>query len=131
MPSNTWAASTVEMLVGGAGLAVTGMSLGERLDVTAISGRSWAALAYLVLVGSLMGFTAYTWLLGNAPISLVSTYAYVNPVVAVILGVLVVNEHVTTQIVAGGAVILVGVALVVSTERRSKSTTQAPEEVRV
>lgn len=130
MPANVWAASTVEMLVGGVGLIVAGMSLGERLDVTAVSGRSWAALAYLVLVGSLVGFTAYTWLLGNAPISLVSTYAYVNPVVAVILGVLVVNEHVTAQIVAGGAVILVGVALVVSTERRSKARTPAPEEVK-
>ncbi|TMS00075.1 EamA family transporter [Nonomuraea basaltis] len=131
MPSNVWAASTVEMLVGGAGLAVAGASLGERFDVAAISGRSWAALAYLILVGSLVGFTAYTWLLGNAPISLVSTYAYVNPVVAVILGVLVVNEHVTAQIVAGGAVILVGVALVVSTERRSKARTPVPEKVRV
>ncbi|NUP80620.1 MAG: EamA family transporter, partial [Nonomuraea sp.] len=80
MPANPFAASTIEMLVGGAGLAVTGAFLGERLDLAAISGRSWAALAYLVLVGSLVGFTAYTWLLGNAPISLVSTYAYVNPV---------------------------------------------------
>lgn len=131
MPANVWAASTVEMLVGGAGLVVTGLSLGERLDLAAVSGRSWAALVYLVLVGSLVGFTAYTWLLGNAPISLVSTYAYVNPVVAVILGVLVVNENVTTQIVAGGAVILLGVALVVSTERRAKARTPAPEEVKV
>ncbi|MGI5284967.1 EamA family transporter [Nonomuraea polychroma] len=131
MPPNVWAASTVEMVVGGAGLVVAGLSLGERLDFAAVSGRSWAGLAYLVLVGSLVGFTAYTWLLGNAPISLVSTYAYVNPVVAVILGVLVVNEHVTAQIVAGGAVILLGVALVVSTERRSKARTPVPEEVKV
>ncbi|NUQ90607.1 MAG: EamA family transporter, partial [Glycomyces artemisiae] len=81
---------------------------------------------------SLVGFTAYTWLLGNAPISLVSTYAYVNPVVAVLLGVLVVNEHVTTQIIAGGAVILVGVALVVSTERRARSRAAAlAQEVKV
>ncbi|NUO98326.1 MAG: EamA family transporter [Nonomuraea sp.] len=132
MPANPFAASTIEMLVGGAGLAVTGAFLGERLDLAAISGRSWAALAYLVLVGSLVGFTAYTWLLGNAPISLVSTYAYVNPVVAVLLGVLVVNEHVTTQIIAGGAVILVGVALVVSTERRARSRAAAlAQEVKV
>ncbi|MEV4805088.1 EamA family transporter [Nonomuraea sp. NPDC049421] len=120
MPPNVWTASAVEMLAGGAGLAIVSTSIGEHVDLAAISGRSWAALAYLVLVGSLVGFTAYTWLLGNAPISLVSTYAYVNPVVAVILGVLVVNEHVTVQIVLGGVVILIGVALVVSTERRAK-----------
>ncbi|SEG76130.1 EamA domain-containing membrane protein RarD [Nonomuraea solani] len=132
MPSNVWAASTVEMLVGGAGLAVVGVSFGERLDLATVSGRSWAALAYLILVGSLVGFTAYTWLLGNAPISLVSTYAYVNPVVAVLLGVLVVNEHVTVQMVLGGLVILVGVALVVSTERRAKARPLVvEEEVRV
>ncbi|MEU1391417.1 MULTISPECIES: EamA family transporter [unclassified Nonomuraea] len=128
MPANPFAASSIEMLIGGAGLAVTGTALGERLDLAAISGRSWVALAYLVLVGSLVGFTAYTWLLGNAPISLVSTYAYVNPVVAVILGVLVVNESVTPQIIAGGAVILVGVALVVSTERRARTRTAALAE---
>ncbi|MEW9554627.1 EamA family transporter [Nonomuraea sp. NPDC050783] len=132
MPPNVWAASMVEMGAGGLGLVVTGLSFGERLDPAAVSGTSWAALAYLILVGSLVGFTAYTWLLGNAPISLVSTYAYVNPVVAVVLGVLVVNETVTPQIIAGGAVILLGVALVVSTERRAKVTTApAAEKVEV
>ncbi|MEV0306621.1 EamA family transporter [Nonomuraea fuscirosea] len=125
MPGDAWTASTIEMLAGGIGLAVAGLSLGERLDLAAVSGRSWLALTYLVLVGSLVGFTAYTWLLGNAPISLVSTYAYVNPIVAVVLGVLVVDEHVTTQILIGGLVILVGVALVVSTERRGRSRARA------
>ncbi|GAA4983026.1 drug/metabolite exporter YedA [Nonomuraea thailandensis] len=130
MPPNVWTASAVEMLAGGVGLALVGATVGERFDVSAVSGRSWAALVYLVLVGSLVGFTAYTWLLGNAPISLVSTYAYVNPIVAVILGVLVVNEHVTVQIVLGGLVILIGVALVVSTERRARArSAPAPETV--
>ncbi|GAA2208648.1 drug/metabolite exporter YedA [Nonomuraea monospora] len=130
MPPNVWTASAVEMLAGGVGLAVVSASAGERFDVSAISGRSWAALAYLILVGSLVGFTAYTWLLGNAPISLVSTYAYVNPIVAVVLGVLIVNEHVTLQIVLGGLVILVGVALVVSTERRARAkSVSEPEKV--
>ncbi|MEV4290129.1 EamA family transporter [Nonomuraea bangladeshensis] len=132
MPPNVWAASAVEMAAGGLGLLVTGLSFGERLDVAAVSGRSWGGLVYLILVGSLVGFTAYTWLLGNAPISLVSTYAYVNPAVAVVLGVLVVNEVATPQMIAGGAVILVGVALVVSTERRAKvRTAAAAEEVKV
>lgn len=131
MPANPFAASTVEMLVGGAGMIAVGLGTGERLDPAAISGRSWAALAYLIVIGSLVGFTAYTWLLGNAPISLVSTYAYVNPVVAVLLGVLVLGEQVTAQIVIGGLVILVGVALVVSTERRPKAPVRAPEETPV
>jgi drug/metabolite transporter (DMT)-like permease len=126
MPANTFAASTVEMLAGGLGMIAVGTVVGERIDFAAVSGRSWAALAYLVLVGSLVGFTAYTWLLGNAPISLVSTYAYVNPVVAVVLGVLVLQEQVTVQILVGGLVILVGVALVVSTERRRPKPVAQP-----
>lgn len=125
MPANTFAASTVEMVAGGLGMVAVGAVAGERLDPALVSGRSWAALAYLILIGSLVGFTAYTWLLGNAPISLVSTYAYVNPIVAVILGVLVLQEQVTVQILLGGLVILVGVALVVSTERRRPK--KAPE----
>ncbi|GAA2292049.1 drug/metabolite exporter YedA [Nonomuraea roseoviolacea subsp. roseoviolacea] len=127
MPSNAFAASTVEMLAGGAGLILLGSGLGERLDVSAVTGRSWVALAYLVLVGSLVGFTAFSWLLGNAPISLVATYAYVNPVVAVVLGALVLSEQVTMQIVAGGLVILVGVALVISTERKGRRP--GPDEI--
>ncbi|MFG1947458.1 EamA family transporter [Nonomuraea sp. NPDC048826] len=128
MPANTFAASTVEMVAGGLGMILVGAVSGERLDLAAVSGRSWAALVYLILVGSLVGFTAYTWLLGNAPISLVSTYAYVNPVVAVILGVLVLQEQVTVQILLGGLVILVGVALVVSTERKRRPKIPEPAE---
>ncbi|MEU8267500.1 EamA family transporter [Sphaerisporangium sp. NPDC049002] len=118
MPRDPFVASTVEMAVGGAGLLLAGTVFGERLHPAAISGSSWLALAYLVLVGSLVGFTSYVWLLGNAPISLVSTYAYVNPVVAVILGVVVLSERVTTQMFTAGIVIVLGVAMVVSTERR-------------
>ncbi len=120
MPKNPFAASTVEMAVGGAGLLLIGTGLGERLDPAAVSGRSWAALAYLIVVGSLVGFTSYVWLLGNAPISLVSTYAYVNPVVAVLLGVAVLGENVTAGMLGAGALIVIGVALVVSTERRGR-----------
>jgi drug/metabolite transporter (DMT)-like permease len=70
-----------------------------------------------MVAGSLVAFTAYVWLLHHAPISLVATYAYVNPVVAVALGALLVAEPVTWRVVLGGVVIVVGVALVVSTER--------------
>jgi drug/metabolite transporter (DMT)-like permease len=121
MPADPFAASAIEMAAGGAGLVLTALVVGEHLDLTAVSGRSWIALVYLVLMGSLVGFTAYVWLLGNAPISLVSTYAYVNPVVAVILGALILSEPVTGSMVAAGVVIVLGVALVVSTERRRKA----------
>jgi drug/metabolite transporter (DMT)-like permease len=128
MPANTFATSAVEMLAGGLGLAVLGLGLGERLDPSAITGRSWLALVYLILMGSLVGFTAFSWLLGNAPISLVSTYAYVNPTVAVILGALVLSEPVTLRIVAGGVIILIGVALVISTERNRSQIPESPRE---
>ncbi|GGS61836.1 drug/metabolite exporter YedA [Planobispora rosea] len=131
MPANPFAASAVEMVVGAAGLAVTATVMGERLDLAAVSGRSWAALAYLILVGSLVGFTSYVWLLGNAPISLVSTYAYVNPVVAVVLGALILSEPVTGSMVTAGLVIVVGVALVVSTERRRQAAPADGEPVAV
>ncbi|GAA4223891.1 drug/metabolite transporter (DMT)-like permease [Streptosporangium album] len=121
MPASPFTASAIEMAAGGVGLTLTGTVVGEHLDLGAVSGRSWAALAYLVVMGSLVAFTAYVWLLGNAPISLVSTYAYVNPVVAVVLGALVLSEPVTTSMIAAGLVIVVGVALVVSTERRRKA----------
>ncbi|WP_062430873.1 EamA family transporter [Herbidospora daliensis] len=121
MPKNPFAASTVEMVVGGAGLLACSGLAGEHLVWSQVSGASWAALAYLILVGSLVGFTSYVWLLGNAPISLVSTYAYVNPVVAVALGMIILGETVTAMMVAAGLVIVAGVALVVSTERRRVS----------
>ncbi|PZG37985.1 EamA family transporter [Spongiactinospora gelatinilytica] len=128
MPPNPFAASTVEMLVGGLVLTVGGLISGERLQLAEISSRSWAGLAYMVLVGSLIGFTSYAWLLGNAPISLVSTYAYVNPVVAVLLGAIVLGESVTTQVVLGGLVIVAGVALVVSSSGRRRRPAEPADE---
>jgi drug/metabolite transporter (DMT)-like permease len=70
-----------------------------------------------VLFGSLVAFTAYIWLLHHAPISLVSTYAYVNPVIALLLGSLLLGEVLTGQVLVAAATVVVGVVLVVSTER--------------
>ncbi|MEU8175062.1 EamA family transporter [Microbispora hainanensis] len=128
MPKNPFVASTVEMAVGGVALLVMGLVQGERLHLSTVSWQSWTALVYLVLVGSLVGFTSYIWLLGHAPISLVSTYAYVNPVVAVLLGMAVLAEPVTAAMLVAGALIVVGVALVVSTERRGRVVTPPEEE---
>jgi drug/metabolite transporter (DMT)-like permease len=119
LPADPFVATVYEMIAGAAALAVIGVGRGELRGLTfaAVSTRSWAALAYLVVAGSLVAFTSYVWLLHHAPISLVATYAYVNPVVAVALGALLVAEPITAQVLLGGAVILVGVALVVTTER--------------
>jgi drug/metabolite transporter (DMT)-like permease len=129
LPRDPFAASVIEMAAGGAGMLVTGFGLGERLVLTDVSARSWFALGYLVVLGSLVAFTSYVWLLGHAPISLVSTYAYVNPVVAVFLGMLVLGEVVTGGMLIAGAVIVVGVALVVSTERKNGQAAVQKEAV--
>ncbi|MFG2869944.1 EamA family transporter [Streptomyces sp. NPDC048338] len=120
MPANPFTASAYEMIAGGLGGLALGLFRGEQhgLDLSAVSGRSWVALGYLIVFGSLIAFTAYAWLLQAAPLPLVATYAYVNPVVAVLLGALVLNEALTWPIALGGAIVVGGVCLIVSTERR-------------
>ncbi|MFF5974749.1 EamA family transporter [Streptomyces sp. NPDC012769] len=120
MPANPFTASAYEMIAGGLGCLGVGLIRGEQhgLDLSAVSGRSWAALGYLIVFGSLIAFTAYAWLLHTAPLSLVATYAYVNPVVAVALGALILDEALSWPIVLGGAIVVAGVCLIVSTERR-------------
>jgi drug/metabolite transporter (DMT)-like permease len=120
MPADPFVATFWEMLAGGLACLVGGTALGElgQVDPGAFSGASWIALTYLIVFGSLGAFTAYVWLLHHAPISLVSTYAYVNPVVAVVLGALILGEAVTLPILVGGAIVVAGVGVVVSTEAR-------------
>ncbi|MFJ2577808.1 EamA family transporter [Kitasatospora aureofaciens] len=120
MPGNVLAASGYQMLAGGLGDLLIGLVRGEThgLDLAAVSGRSWLALAYLVLFGSLLAFTAYAWLLRSAPLTLVATYAYVNPVVAVLLGWLILAEPLTGPTLAGGGIVVAGVCLVVSVSRK-------------
>jgi drug/metabolite transporter (DMT)-like permease len=107
-----------QMLLGGIAITVVGLIAGEGGDVhaDAFSLRSILALAYLVVFGSWVAYTAYAWLLQNAPISRVATYAYVNPVVAIVLGWLVLDELVTGTTIVGAAIIVASVALVVRTE---------------
>ncbi|MEU0369456.1 EamA family transporter [Streptomyces sp. NPDC006283] len=120
MPANPFAASAYEMVAAGIGCALVALGRGEHhgFDPGDVSTRSWVALAYLVVFGSLLAFTAYAWLLHTAPLSLVATYAYVNPVVAVLLGALVLDERLSWPIAVGGTVVVAGVCLIVSTERR-------------
>ncbi len=119
-PNNPFVLSTYEMLIGGAFLVLLGLLRGERLDAAAIERSAtsgWVAFLYLFLIGSVVAFTAYVWVLDHAPLSLVMTYAYVNPVVAVALGALLLHEPLTPSILVGGAIVVVGVLLVVQAER--------------
>ncbi|MYT20304.1 EamA family transporter [Streptomyces sp. SID7760] len=120
LPDNPFTGSGYQMLAGGAGGIIAGLVRGEHhaLDLAAYSTASWLALGYLVVFGSVVAFTAYAWLLQSAPLSLVATYAYVNPVVAVALGALVLDEALTVPILVGGAIVVVAVSVIVGTERR-------------
>jgi len=120
MPANPFVGSTIEMAVGALALGTVGVLRGELrgFALEQVSGRSWFALAYLVTAGSLVAFSAYVWVLDKAPVSLVSTYAYVNPAIAVVLGVVLLDERVGPAVLAGGAVIVAAVALVVTAEGR-------------
>jgi drug/metabolite transporter (DMT)-like permease len=122
VPPDPLMLTTVEMFAGGLVLVVASLGRGELagFSVGAVPGKSWVALAYLVVFGSLVAFTAYVWLLGNAPVSIVATYAYVNPAVAVLLGALVAGERLTGSALAGGLVVLAAVVLVVTAESRDR-----------
>ncbi|TVZ76730.1 drug/metabolite transporter (DMT)-like permease [Streptomyces sp. BK340] len=119
-PRSPLAAGAYEMLAGGAGCLLVGLVRWEKhdLNLDAISTVSWPGLAHLVLFGGLVAFTAYAWLLGTAPHSGVATCAYVNPVVAVFLGWLILGEPLSWPVLLGAAIVVAGVFLVVSTERR-------------
>ncbi|MGZ4382531.1 MAG: EamA family transporter [Gaiellaceae bacterium] len=115
LPRDSFAATTYEMLFGGLILLPIGL-VTTHPHFSQFSGRSIGGWVYLVSFGSIVGYTAYVWLLDNAPIGTVSTYAYVNPVVAIALGAIVLHESITPTIVAGAALVLACVALVVRRE---------------
>jgi drug/metabolite transporter (DMT)-like permease len=110
------AGAAMQMLAGGALLAVLAVVAGEagELRLDALSSESLLGLLYLIVVGSLVGFSAYSWLLRAAPTSLVGTYAYVNPVVAMLLGSLLLGERLSWRVLVGGGVILAGVVSTVT-----------------
>jgi drug/metabolite transporter (DMT)-like permease len=123
LPDDAFVMTVLEMCSGGLMLLVLGLLSGERLHPASYDAQTWLAWAYLVVFGSMVAFTAYVWLLGNAPISLVATYAYVNPVVAVLLGAVLLGEPVTGAVVIGGGVIVAAVAVVISAERPRRPRT--------
>ena len=121
LPKPALLATGVEMLAAGLLMLLIAIPIGEwrAFDPAAVTPEAWVGLAYLILVGSLVGYVVYSWLLGVAPLARVTTYAYVNPVVAVVLGWLLLGEPVTVQTAAAAVVIVAGVALIVSATGRA------------
>jgi drug/metabolite transporter (DMT)-like permease len=115
LPGSTFATTAYQLLAGGVVLTVAGVVSGERTDFH-FPAETWWVLGYLT-ISSVVSYTAYVWLLRHAPISLVSTHAYVNPVVAVLLGWAWLGEPITWPVIVGGAVVLGAVGLVMA-ERR-------------
>ena len=122
MPADPFVTTVVEMAVGGTAMVALGSLGGEwgRLDLAAAEPSAWIAFVYLVVVGSVVGYSAYVWLLARAPLSLATTYAYVNPAVAVVLGSLFLAEPLTVNVLVGGAVIIAAVAFVITAESRGR-----------
>ena len=127
LPKDAFVLTVYEMLCGSVWLLLFATVRGEHVLPTSAPLDAWLAWAYLVTFGSVVAFTAYVWVLSVAPISLVATYAYVNPVVAVFLGWLILSEAVTLPIVIGGLVVVGAVAIVVSAERQQNRAAAVPE----
>jgi drug/metabolite transporter (DMT)-like permease len=108
---NVFAAAALEMVLAGATLVVAGFALGEPLAVS-VNGRTGSAFVYLVVAGSIGAFSAYHYALKHLPVSTVSLYSYVNPIIAVVLGTLVLDEPFTPRVVVAAAFVLAGMALV-------------------
>jgi len=134
LPKDPFVTTGMQMLTGGIVLAGLSIVTGElaAFDPAAVSSSSMVAFVYLTVVGSLVAFTAYAWVLRHAPLPLIATYAFVNPVIAVFLGSLILDEPITpSQLVAGG-VIVAGVALIIlgrsrmTTDERSRVTSTRP-----
>ena len=127
LPSDPLVTAVSEMVGGGLGLLVVGVLHGEHVP-DHVTAKAWWSLAYLVVFGSVIAFTAYSWLLGSVPVSLTATYAYVNPVVAVGLGALLANERLSGTSVIGGLITVAAVFLVVSQEGRRPKSRYVPTE---
>jgi drug/metabolite transporter (DMT)-like permease len=129
MPANPFVGSVVEMFAGGLALVVIGLFRGELadFDLSQLSTRSVLGWVYLVGFGSVVAFSAFVWVLDKAPVSTVATYAYVNPVIAVALGALVLSERVGVPVLLGGLVIVAAIGVVVTAEGRQRRASQSRE----
>jgi drug/metabolite transporter (DMT)-like permease len=118
LPADPFLSTSLQMMLGGMTSVLGGLMRGETGDVdfAGFSADSLIAFAYLIFIGSLVAFTAYVWLLQNAPVSKVATYAYVNPIIAIFLGWAILSEDITLSIVAGAAIVVASVATIVRKE---------------
>ncbi len=120
--ADSWIASALQMLGGGGALLLAALLHGDfgALDLPAIPLRAWGAFAYLIVLGSLVGFSTFVWLMKHSTPARVSTYAYVNPVVAVFLGWLLLDEPIGPRTLVATAIIVT--AVVIITVQKNKST---------
>lgn len=127
-PRSSLLTAGMQMLSGSLALFVVGIIRGEwtTFDPVAVSQTSVLALFYLLVFGSLIGFTAYSWLLKNAQPSMVATYAYVNPVVAVLLGWGIAGESLTSQMLIGAFIIVISVALITAQKKNPRGRDEDP-----
>jgi drug/metabolite transporter (DMT)-like permease len=126
MPKSTLLSTGMQMLTGAAALFIVSVMKGELKGFSfgMVSMHSWLGLAYLIAFGSLIGFVSYGWMLQNAPVSLMSTYAYVNPVVAIVLGNVLASEPLNGRILVAAAIIIGSVVFINSSRRQVKIKTQ-------
>jgi len=131
LPASKVMSSGAQMLAGGILLLLTAAMLGEfrGFHVHAVSASAWLALAYLIVAGSIVAFTAYVWLIHHESPTKVGTYAYVNPVVAVLLGYALGGEPLGARTIVGTFLVLVSVVVITTTPKEAKSArpTQEPE----
>jgi drug/metabolite transporter (DMT)-like permease len=112
LPASPWMSSAAQMLCGGVALTAVGFAFGERVEVEVITMQSWMAFIYLTMIGSIAGFGTYVFLLNNTTMARVSTYAFVNPIVAVALGYFIADEPIGPRTVMAGALIIIAVVLI-------------------
>lgn len=123
LPESSLLATGMEMVTGGAMQIVVGLLLGEwaRFDPSAVSLQSVLGVIYLIIFGSWIGFSAYIWLLRTVSVTVVSTYAFVNPIVAVLLGCWIGHEPLTWSLAAAAGLIIAGVVLIITQRARAKT----------
>jgi drug/metabolite transporter (DMT)-like permease len=121
LPRLPLVATAMQMFCGAAVLGVLSLATGEltHFSLGAVSDRSWLAFAYLVTIGSGIGYTTYVWLLRVAPLPKIATYAYINPIVAFVLGAILLGETITARTVVAAVVIVAGVAIIVTARSRT------------
>ena len=129
LPPSKAMSSGAQMLAGGVFLALTAVALGEfrNFHPSAVSRGAWLSLLYLIVAGSIVGFTAYVWLIHHESPTKVGTYAYVNPVVAVLLGYFLAGEALGLRTILGTLCVLISV-VVITTTRAKKSAATVPVE---